>query len=102
VLCWIALYRTTGLHPLKEGLGGVYAVVALATVGLCLVRPFVAGSLVAQAAVSLAAAFGVLAYARDRIALLETFPELARVPVVGRVLGAPPPEHACCEPRAGA
>ena len=89
ILCWIALYRSTGLHPLKEGLGGVYAVVALATVGLIVVRPIVAGSLVASGVVSLGAALGVLAYALHRIQLLETFPELARIPVLGRILGGP-------------
>ena len=85
-LCWIALYRTTGMHPLKEGLGDVYAVVAVATAGLVVARPFVASSLVASAAVSLGAALGVLGYARHRIELGETFPELARVPVLGRLL----------------
>src|SRR5262249_36622131 len=90
VLCWIALYRTTGLHPLKEGLGGVYAVVALATVGLCLARPFVAGSLVAQAAVSLAAAPGLPASPPDRTPPPHTFPALARVPAPGPRRGTPP------------
>lgn len=88
VLCWIALYRATGLHPLKEGLGDVYAVVALATAGLVVARPFLAGSLLGSGALSLSAALGVLAYARRRLQLLETFPELARVPVLARLLGS--------------
>jgi len=86
ILCWISLYRSTGLHPLKEGLGGVYAVVALGTALLIAARPFVAGSLVASGTLSVGVALAVLAYARRRIHLLETFPELARVPLLGRLL----------------
>ena len=91
-LCWVALYRATGLHPLKEGLGDVYAVVAVATAGLVAARPFVAASPAASATVSLAAALCVLGYARRRIELGETFPELRRVPVLGRLLVPPSAE----------
>ena len=86
VLCSIALYRATGLHPFKEGLADVYAVVALATSALVVSRPFVHHSLVASAAVSLAIALGVLTYSRNRLALGETFPELARLPAIGRLV----------------
>ena len=86
LLCWIALYRATGLHPLQQGLGDVYAVVALGTAALVVSRPFLEGSPVASAALSLACALGVFAYARHRLALGETFPELSRLPLVGRLL----------------
>ena len=81
-----ALAWRAGLSPVR-GHGSAYAVVAGATLLLALARPVTAGSLPASAAVSALAIGGVLAFARRRLALRETFPEIARLPFVGRLLG---------------
>ena len=81
-----ALAWRGGLNPV-HGHGPVYAVVAAATLLLWLTRPFTAGSLLASAAVSALAIGVVLAFAHRRLALRETFPEIARLPFVGRLLG---------------
>jgi O-antigen/teichoic acid export membrane protein len=82
----VALAWRGGLNPLR-GHGAVYAVVAGATLALWLVRSCAAGSLVASAAASALAIAVVLGFARRRVALHETFPEIARLPLVGRLLG---------------
>jgi O-antigen/teichoic acid export membrane protein len=81
-----ALAWRTRLSPLR-GYGILYAVVAAATLVLWLARPFTAHSLPASAGVSLLAIGVVLGFARRRLALRDTFPEIARLPIVGRLLG---------------
>jgi O-antigen/teichoic acid export membrane protein len=81
-----ALAWRTRLSPVR-GYGTLYAVVAAATLVLWLARPFTAHSLPASAGVSLLAIGVVLGFARRRLALRDTFPEIARLPIVGRLLG---------------
>jgi O-antigen/teichoic acid export membrane protein len=81
-----ALAWRAKLSPVR-GHGTLYAVVVGATLLLWLARPFTAGSLLASATVSALAIGVVLAFARRRLALRETFPEIARLPIVGRLLG---------------
>jgi len=81
-----ALAWRGGLNPLRRH-GAIYSVIATATLLLWVARPFVAGSLPASAAVSVLAIGAVLGFARTRLALRETFPEIARLPLVGRLLG---------------
>jgi O-antigen/teichoic acid export membrane protein len=88
-----ALRRVTGLSPLR-GCAGSYAAIASGAAALAVARPFVGGSVVASAAVTAAVTFGVLWRARRGLELEETFPELARVPLLRRVLGPPRGEAA--------
>jgi O-antigen/teichoic acid export membrane protein len=81
-----ALAWRAKLFPVR-GHGELYAVVGSATLLLWLARPFTSGSLLASASVSALAIGVVLSFARRRLALRETFPEIARLPCVGRLLG---------------
>jgi O-antigen/teichoic acid export membrane protein len=81
-----ALAWRAKLSPVR-GHGALYAVVGSATLLLLLARPFTTDSLLASATVSAFAIGVVLAFARRRLALRETFPEIARLPFVGRLLG---------------
>lgn len=80
-----ALRWRSGLDPLR-GCGAAYAAVAAGSLLLVLARPWVAGSLVASGLVTAAVTLGVLAYSRRCLALEETFPELARIPLLRRLL----------------
>jgi O-antigen/teichoic acid export membrane protein len=82
----VALAWWGGLSPVR-GHGALYAVIAAATLLLGLARPFTSGSLLASAGVSALAIVVVLGFARRRLALRDTFPEIARLPFVGRLLG---------------
>jgi len=82
----VALTWRGGLSPVR-GHGALYAVVAGATLLLALARPFTSGSPIAAAGVAALAITLVMGFARRRLALRETFPEIARLPFVGRLLG---------------
>jgi O-antigen/teichoic acid export membrane protein len=79
----------SGLHPLRRH-ASVHLAILGATLALVLARPFTSGSLVGSALVAAAAVLAVLVHARRRIALAETFPELARLPLPRRLWGSPP------------
>jgi O-antigen/teichoic acid export membrane protein len=80
-----ALRWRSGLDPLR-GCGGAYAAVAAGALLLALARPLVAGSFAASALATAAVTLGVLAISRRSLALEETFPELARIPLLRRLL----------------
>lgn len=82
----VALVWRGGLSPVR-GHGALYAVVGGATLLLGLARPLTSGSPLASAGVSALAIVVVMGFARRRLALRETFPEVARLPFLGRLLG---------------
>ena len=81
-----ALRWRTGLGPCP-GHGGIYAVILMAMLALVAARPLCAGSPLLSALVAGGAILGVFGYARRRVALTETFPELARLPLLARLCG---------------
>jgi O-antigen/teichoic acid export membrane protein len=72
------------LDPLRDH-RSIYAALLAGTLVLWIARPLTQGSLVASGLVSGAVVLVVLAHARGRLALDETFPELARLPFLGRL-----------------
>jgi O-antigen/teichoic acid export membrane protein len=86
VLYLAALRWRIGLRP-RRGHAGIYAVIGAAMLLLVAARPLCAGSPLLSGVAAGAAIFGVFAYARRRISLTETFPELARVPLLARLCG---------------
>jgi O-antigen/teichoic acid export membrane protein len=92
----VGLARRTHVHGVDPSYAGVYVTILLATAAFFAIQlvfsPPPAGSAVLAALVSAA----VLVITRRRLALTETFPELARLPLVRLLAGprrasAPPP-----------
>jgi O-antigen/teichoic acid export membrane protein len=81
-----ALRWRAGLQPLR-GYGSIYAAIALATLLLVAARALFASSPLASGLVAAVAVLAVFAHARRRVALTETFPELARLPLLSRLCG---------------
>jgi len=86
VLYLAALRWRIGLKP-RRGYASIYAVILVAMLALVAARPLLASSLLASGLATGAAILAVFAHARRRVALTETFPELARLPLVGRLCG---------------
>jgi O-antigen/teichoic acid export membrane protein len=86
VLYLAALRWRVGLRP-RRGHAGIYAVVGVAMFGLVGARPLCTGSPLLSGLAAAAAILVVFATARRRVALTETFPELARVPLLARLCG---------------
>jgi O-antigen/teichoic acid export membrane protein len=86
VLYLAALRWRIGLRP-RRGHAGIYAVILGAMLALLAARPLCAGSPLLSGLAALLAILCVFAYARRRLALSETFPELARVPLLARLCG---------------
>jgi O-antigen/teichoic acid export membrane protein len=89
VLFNVALARRTNVHGFDASFGGLFTLV-LGVTAVCLAfNALVHPSLLAALPVVAAGCFGVLVYARRHLAFTETFPELARVPGLSRLLLAP-------------
>ena len=86
VLYLAALRWRVGLKP-RRGYASIYAVILVAMLALVAARPLLASSLLASGLATAAAVLVVFAHARRHVALTETFPELARLPLVGRLCG---------------
>jgi O-antigen/teichoic acid export membrane protein len=86
VLYLVALRWRVALGPGRRH-AGIYAVILVAMLALVAARPLCADSPWLSGLVSGAAILGVFGYARRRVALTETFPELARVPLLARLCG---------------
>ncbi len=86
VLYLAALRWRIGLRP-RRGHGGIYTAIFLAMLALVAARPLCAGSPLLSGLAAGAAILLVFGYARRRVALSETFPELARVPLLARLCG---------------
>jgi O-antigen/teichoic acid export membrane protein len=65
----------------------VYASIAVATVGVLAVQVLVRPGVLEVVALAAAASFGVFFVNRRLLDLTDTFPELKRVPVLGRLMG---------------
>jgi O-antigen/teichoic acid export membrane protein len=81
-----ALRWRSGLQPLR-GHASIHAAVALAVLALAAARPLYAASPLASGLTAAATIVAVLTHARRRVALTETFPELARIPLLARLCG---------------
>lgn len=88
VLKHLALRRATGVELLPRDVRGLYATLVAGVVALVVVA-LVDPPLVVALAVAAATTAAVLWIGRRRLAAEETFPELLRVPLVRRFLGAP-------------
>jgi O-antigen/teichoic acid export membrane protein len=90
VLRQIGLARLTAVRAVDRAYAGIYCVLAAAAGSLLVISAVTNPPLSAAVALDLALAGGVLVYAGRRLALVETFPELARVPLLHRLAAAGP------------
>ncbi len=86
VLYLAALRWRVGLKP-RRGHASIYGVILVAMLALVATRPLFASSLFASGLAAAAAILAVFSHARRRVALTETFPELARLPLLARLCG---------------
>ena len=84
----VGLARRTDVHGVDPGYAGVYVTIVVATAAFFAIQLIFSPAPVASAALAALASLTVLAVTRRRLALAETFPELARLPVV-RLLAGP-------------
>jgi O-antigen/teichoic acid export membrane protein len=86
-LWWqVALARLTDVGPVGPGLLRFLAVTALACAALLGVRALADPPLAVGVVLALACTLGVLVYTREGLSFSETFPELARMPGLQRLL----------------
>jgi O-antigen/teichoic acid export membrane protein len=81
-----ALARHTDVRPVEPGLLRFLAVAAAACAALLGVRALADPPFAVAVALALASTLGVLVYTRDQLSFSETFPELARMPGLQRLL----------------
>jgi hypothetical protein len=81
-----ALARLTDVAAVEPGLGRFLAVVGVACAALLGVRALIDPPFAVAVALSLATTLGILVYTRDQLSFGETFPELARIPGLQRLL----------------
>lgn len=86
VMKQVGLCRATGMRFIEWRYMQVYAVLLCGAVGLWLVQLLVSTSLYVLLPLACLVSFFVLTLTRERLAVEETFPELLRVPVLGRLL----------------
>ena len=84
----VGLARRTDVHGVDPGYAGVYGTIVVATAAFFAIQLIASPAPVVSAALAALASLMVLAVTRRRLALAETFPELARLPVV-RLLAGP-------------
>ncbi len=82
----VGLARRTPVRAIDRRYAPVYAVLVSVTVALTLIDVFFSPSLPVALVLVAAASIGVLVFARTRLGLAENFPELARIPGLGRLL----------------
>jgi hypothetical protein len=82
-----ALRRGTGISLLDRSHVRVYGSIVVATVLLGLVALIVDLPAVVAVVLALVASAAVLRINRSELRVSDTFPELARVPLLGRILG---------------
>lgn len=91
----LALHRTTGIEIIDRRYVRVYAVIAVAVAALAAAQALFRPGLVASLTLAILASAVVVAVNHDRLDLGHTFPEILRLPLVGRLLARPevlPPE----------
>jgi O-antigen/teichoic acid export membrane protein len=84
----VGLARRTDIHGLHPGYVSVYVTIVVATAAFFAIQLIASPPLVGSAALAALVSLAVLVVTRRRLALAETFPELARLPVV-RLLAGP-------------
>lgn len=82
-----ALYRVSGISMFDRRYLTVYATIVLATVALLFVQVVVDPPLLVGLGMVALSSFVVLTVGRSHLRLAETFPELAKVPLVRRFMG---------------
>jgi hypothetical protein len=81
-----ALARLTDVGAVEPGLGRFLVVVAAACAALLAVHLLVDPPFAVAVALSMACTLGILVYTRDQLSFAETFPELARIRGLQRLL----------------
>jgi O-antigen/teichoic acid export membrane protein len=84
----VGLARRTDVRAADAEYAGLYTVVVLMTAALVVVQVALAPSLAVAVALVLVAWLGLLFSARRQLAVADTFPELARLPGLSRLLAA--------------
>ena len=84
----VGLARRTDVRGVDPGYAGVYVTIVVATAAFFAIQLIASPAPVASAVLAALASVTVLAVTRRRLALAETFPELARLPVL-RLLAGP-------------
>jgi O-antigen/teichoic acid export membrane protein len=87
VLKQVGLRRGTGISVFERRHGRVYVVIAVATGGLLAAQWALAPGPVLALAMVAGASCGVLGLSRRSLRVADMFPELLRVPVLGRFVG---------------
>ncbi len=93
ILFNLALARRTDIPGYDASYGGLFLRVVGITAACVVFDEIVEPSLLAAAPVMAAGSIWVFIYARRHLAFTDTFPELARVPVLRRLLVAPAPDR---------
>ena len=88
VLKQIALTRATGVSLLEPSTIPVYASIAVAAIAVLAVNTWVSPGLIVDLVVAGIASLAVLLVNHKRLAANETFPELQRLPIIRRIVGA--------------
>lgn len=86
VLNQVDLHRSVGVGVLDRRGLPVFGMIAVAAAGLALFQRLMAPHFVAAVAVAAATSFVLLVLNRRRLHLAQTFPEVGRLPVIGRLL----------------
>lgn len=81
-----ALYRTVGISFFDRRYLSVYGTIVLSSLGLLLVNVLLEPPLIVGLALVVVASIIVLAVGRSHLRLRETFPELARIPILRRLV----------------
>ena len=87
LLAHVVFARASAIEPMSRGHWGVYISIAVAVGGLAAIRLGTGLGLLPFAVVAAAVVLLVVRYNRQTLEIERTFPELARIPIVGRLLG---------------
>jgi O-antigen/teichoic acid export membrane protein len=83
----VGLARRTDVHGVDPRYAGVYVTILVATAAFFAIQLIASPPLVGSAALAALVSLTVLVVTRRRLALAETFPELARLPIVRLLAG---------------
>lgn len=86
VMKQVALHATAGVRGFETGLLGAYGMMGLAAVALLVTRIRWPGSVWIVGGAAVLASLAVLARARAELSIVTTFPELARYPLIRRIV----------------
>ena len=91
LVCLIAVWRTVDVHPIPWRLGRIYLLAGLLTWGLILLKGMPGFPPLAMPFMLVLASLGFTMLCRNDMEVANVFPEIARVPHLGRLLSSEHP-----------